>query len=603
MSSLLQPGDDLSRLVRTRRLVAQLAGAVGSGLLLSFAFAPLELEMAAWFALVPLLLAPTSRQLGRRLVIGYVFGYVHSVTSLLWLNEVGFGAGYLLAIYCALQPLAWYLLVLLVADWRDARRRARLANPAALTEPPAATFAGEAWCWTLGGPLLLAAAWVALEWLQSWLFTGFPWNQLGVSQWRHPRLLAVVEVTGVYGLSFVIVATNVAVADLMADWRRRRGWTAGGAGADAAGERHLELQGQGQERGSGRRAWRPGGMLSAGGLLFGVLLYGWRQPPLPPPDRVLRVTGIQGNIGQCRDWRPEQLDEAIDVYEQLTRAAAVGDSDLIVWPETAIPAPLLGERQCVEMLGRLFAEIDRPLLAGSITYRPLRSDSGEADYQVLNSALLFAADGRLVDTYDKIHRVPFGEYVPFGDYLPWLVDWIGMGRDLTPGREFTLFTLPGAVQAGVNICFEDVFPYVSRQFVRRGADLLLTITNDAWYAESSGSHQHLVHAVFRAVENRRPLFRAGNNSDTCLIWPDGRVEGLLADPQTGNRFVRGYRTYEVPIWRNAALTFYTRHGDLFAHGCTLATLLLGGALLAGRYRRQRRQLEAINTPMVGPATK
>ena len=169
-----------------------------------------------------------------------------------------------------------------------------------------------------------------------------------------------------------------------------------------------------------------------------------------------------------------------------------------------------------------------------------------------------------------------------------------MGRSLTPGSEYTVFALPQGVYAGTNICYEDVYAEISRAFVRRGANVLMTLTNDAWYAESSGSRQHMVHAVFRAVENRRPLFRAGNNSDTCLILPDGRVTGQLRDPATGSAFMRGARLYRVPVWREPGFTFYTRHGDLFAHSCALATLVLGLAVFGSWLRRKHTLLQRVS---------
>lgn len=120
----------------------------------------------------------------------------------------------------------------------------------------------------------------------------------------------------------------------------------------------------------------------------------------------------------------------------------------------------------------------------------------------------------------------------------------------------------------------------------------MTLTNDAWYAESAGPRQHLLHAVFRAVENGRPLFRSGNNSDTCLILPTGEITGLLCDPTTGSRFTRGWRIYEIPVWDNLGNTFYSLHGDVFARGCALVSLAmlagLGARSLSGRHGPWRR---------------
>jgi apolipoprotein N-acyltransferase len=466
----------------------------------------------------------------------------------------------LLAVACAGFPAAWYLLAAAAAN-----------PPAKLSTPPTTRLelaaakplvpGGETFAASFFRALSLAALWVAFEWVQSWFLTGFPWNQLAVTQWRHVMLISVARLTGVYGLSFAILAVNVAVATVLA---ARLATMPGNA-----------------------RRPLPGAAVCAM-LLLAALLFHWlATPPPPPPDATLRVVGVQGNIPQCRVYNDAQLEEAIDVYRSLSLAAAeTPDVDLFVWPESALPAPVLWERRSFAMLAEVLSKLGGKLLVGSINIvpPPEGSDGPERYY---NSALLFGRQGRLLQVYDKVHLVPFGEYVPFSSHLPWLVDLIGMGRDLSPGSEYTLFSLPGGIEAGVNICFEDAFPGISREFTRRGADLLMTITNDAWYVESSGSRQHMLHAVFRAVENGRPLFRSGNNSDTCVITPRGRIQGLLHDPVTGERFVRGYKSYDIPVATDAPLTFYTRFGDVFAKLCALYSLSLALCLLWLWYRRKQ----------------
>lgn len=559
------PGDNAADLVRGRRLTAILGAAIGSGLLLSASFPPLEVDALAWVALVPILLAPASRRLWVRLLAGYLFGFAHTFTNLFWLNTIGFGAGVLLAIYCAVFPAAWYMLAVATAN------PPRSADDLALRPASPILSRKDRPLAQLLQPFLLASTWVTLEWVRGWLLTGFPWNQLAVTQWRHGRLIVISRLTGVYGLSFAIVAVNVVLAYIVAGRLSR---------PRVPGKRPVP--------------WAP---LAVSVPLVVMIAYCWNADMNMVPDRELKIVGVQGNIPQCRIYTDEQLQHAKKVYRDLTLAAAtVPDVDLCVWPESALPAALLWNRESADMLANVLAALDSQLLAGSINFAPFTNRDGEDDIRVFNSALHFSREGHLIQTYDKIHRVPFGEYVPFSKYLPWLVDFIGMGRDLTPGAEYTLFQLEDDVRAGVNICFEDAFPRISRQFTRRGADLLMTITNDAWYAESSGSRQHMVHAIFRAVENRRPLFRSGNNSDTCLIMPDGRVVGLLVDPVTGDRFVRGYKVYRVPVELNAPVTFYTRYGDLFAGLCVGATVVCLGCIGFRWYRRKRALREAVDQP-------
>ncbi len=162
-----------------------------------------------------------------------------------------------------------------------------------------------------------------------------------------------------------------------------------------------------------------------------------------------------------------------------------------------------------------------------------------------------------------------------------------MGRGLTRGREHTVFPFGEHARIGMNICYEDVFPEISRAAVLRGANVLMTITNDAWYWETAGSRQHTINAVFRAVETMRPFFRSGNNSDTCLVMPDGTIRDRVVDPATGNPFVRRAAVIEVPVYADPPITFYTRYGNLFAILCFLG--MLGIASWCGYRSLHRRQ--------------
>jgi apolipoprotein N-acyltransferase len=549
---------NLQRLAAWPLALGVALAAIASGVLLTTAFPPLEWDWAAWVALVPLCLVPIPPAGWRRALVGYLFGFAHYATNLLWLNEIGFFSGGLLALYCALFPALWYGLVAEVAVALGASRPGVLPRPC-----------GVAPGWRQSALILAASVlWVALEWVRGGLFTGFPWNELGVSQWQRPVLLSLTCFTGIAGISFLLVTANSALALVLATaWR-------------------------GLTSGPPRRAGRAP-LLTLAGTAALVLVAGLSAPRPGPSIGTLRVLAVQGNIPQCREWTEEQFREALAVYTELTRLLAPAQRpDLVVWPESAVPAPL-GYPPFRERLAEILPEVRTPMLIGALDSRPLpgaryTGTDWDPPLQDYNSALLVAEDGRVLESYDKIHRVPFGEYVPFGKWLPWLARWIGMGRDLTPGSEFTLFDLGQGLRAGVNICFEDAFPEISRQFTLRGATVLMTLTNDAWYAESAGSRQHLLHAVFRAAENRRPLLRSGNNSDTCLILPDGRVSGLLYDEHTGNRFIRGARVYDIPVYSRLPQTLYTRWGAWFQRTCAALAAAMA-LLLLGRHLRQCRR--------------
>ncbi len=549
-------GQNLRHLVGWQRLAIRLLGAVASGLLLSAAFPPIEFPLFIWVALVPILLVPAPPTFWRRLALGWVFGFSHAVTNLFWLNEIGFGAGVLLALIIACYPMLWYVLFTgLLNLWREERDDANpIPGLGGLRRPSR----------QLGAMLLGACLWVGIEWLRGWLFTGFPWNFLGVALWQSPALLRLCAYTGVAGLSFLIAAVNLALAARLHDFRRA--WR------------------DGQRAGY---SWPLAGLIL---LFLPVLALRFLAAPPPEADRALRVLAVQGNIPQCREWTEEEFQTSLDTYVGLTRDnAGPKGVDLVIWPETAVPAPL-GYPAYYQAVKDLQAYTEIPLLLGTVDYRtPATADGAAGSELSFNSAMLLDAKMNALDYYDKVHRVPFGEYVPFGRFFPWLVEWIGMGRDLTPGTEYTVFDLPKEARAGVNICFEDAFPGISRAFVQRGANILVTITNDAWYAESCGSRQHLLQAVFRAAETQRPLLRSGNNSDTCLILPNGSIVDPLRDPETGYPFYRGAGVYDVPVCDNPPTTFYTRHGDWLAGLCACVSAGVICLLVGRAYTRCRAQ--------------
>ncbi len=548
--------------------------AILSGALLATAFPPLEWSPMAFLGLLPYLVCPRPRRFRWRLLGAALLGYTHFLISLWWLNSVGFGAGALLAIPCAVFPALWALFWGAFL-WRrkpreeipmDFRQRAEAFPETAPAHRPGADLAvfptPRAF---LRAALLAAALWVSLEWIRGWIFTGFPWDALGVSQAFSPvRLLATLA--GAYGISFFLVWSNLLVAGLLV--RREKA------------------------------------LLPA--LLASVLfLGGWclleHARVLPLETTPLRITAIQGDVPECREATPEEVQLAWDRYSSLTRQAASTDAtDLFLWPEGALPIPLTTPAYA-QGLRDLLAQLPKPLLLGALDVREGLVPSDQ-EPPVFNSAFLLQRDSAVLalprarrqDYYDKTHLVPFGEYVPFSQQLPWLVDALGMGRDLTPGKNATLFSLERAdgttVLCGMNICFEDAFPEISREFTRKGAQLLATITNDCWYRHSCGARQHQAQAVLRAVENRRPLLRSGNNSHTCLISPKGEILDPIQADDTP--FTPGYQTYTIyPTRIDAPRTPYTHTGDalpkLTALACLLA--LANDAIRGIREKQQMRE--------------
>ncbi len=464
----------------------------------------------AFVALVPLLVA-IDRSAGRRAAfLGLAAGLVFWLVTVSWLAQtmVRYGGLPWSLAYVLLFGLAGYLALYLAAfctllSWRPRRS--------------GVLYVLEA-----------ASLWVALEFLRAYLLSGFPWNLLAYSQHENFPLIQVAAVTGVYGVSFVVVAVNAALARAI------------------------------QVRGPRIQAAAP---LGTAALCWGLAVgAGWLQALTPNPKDPIRVALVQGNIEQGVKWDPTWQQKTLDIYRHLTLEAARTRPGLIVWPETAVPFFLREDPRRSEIEG-LARKAGTYLLVGAPD-RERRSPR--------NAALLLGPDGQILGRYDKQHLVPFGEYVPLRRLL-FFANVLAGGTigAFTPGSEATVFSAPFG-RFGVVICYEAIFPGEVRTFFLQGADFLVNITNDAWFGRSAAPAQHLAMAAFRAVENRAYLIRAANTGISAIVAPDGRIvqaTGLFTPAVVAGGIAR--RTGSTP---------YTRYGDLFAWGTVLIAL---AAVLAG----------------------
>jgi apolipoprotein N-acyltransferase len=259
--------------------------------------------------------------------------------------------------------------------------------------------------------------------------------------------------------------------------------------------------------------------------------------------------------------------------------------DLLIWPESSMPAPVLQDEQTYRFVTDFSASIKTDLMLGAID---------EEEGRAYNAALLVSDAGRNIQLYRKLHLVPFGEYIPGRYAVPLFAKIIGdqVPGDFAVGHEYTVFRLTNPeVRVAPLICFEDTIGELARRFVLPsdhgpGANLLVNVTNDGWFLHSAASHQHLANAIFRCVELRRPMVRAANTGVTCFVNEFGRVTQILQD-DTGNTFEEGVLTGEVKVPTQNELTFYAQHGELFAKSCTGVTLLAiaGYGLVAWRRKR------------------
>ncbi len=474
---------------------------VASGLLMALAFPRPGLAELAWIGLLPLLWVGRERPFRS----GFIAGLVFFAVVLYWLNIV-------MTTYGGLHPLlsvaAYLMLVVYLAVYWGAALWA-------------AVHIGRRF--NLSLILVLPVSWIAFEFLRSFLLSGFPWATLGYTQHERLLLLQSVDLFGVYGLSFLLIMANAVGLEILRSRKREREFPVIGSSV-------LLL------------------------LLAAVLGYGgMRLNDAEPEGSSLTVNLIQGNIDQGVKWNPEYQQHTVNTYRDLSLKAA-GDrpADLTVWPESATPFYFQESGVLSRQVRRVPQLIDGYLLFGSPAYEQVNQE-----YRYLNSAFLLSSEGEILGRSDKVHLVPFGEYVPLKNFLPFIDKLVvGIG-DFSPGTVTTL-SMNGA-SVGVLVCFEGIFPELARDFVRQGSDLLVNITNDAWFGRSSAPYQHLAMTRFRAVENRIWTARAANTGISAFISPHGEI--LKATPI----FEPAVSSAQVRL--GAGFSLYRSWGDILPIAC------------------------------------
>ena len=516
-----------------------------SAALLITAFPPFTQPWCAWIALVPWLLALKRMTARQAFWWSSLAGLVFFLGSLWWLIHVTL-VGWLLL--CAYLALFWGLFGL-AAAWVLRRSGA----PASL--------------------VVIPSLWVAAEYLRSYLLSGFGWNALAYSQTSWLPVIQIADLVGVWGVSWVVVVVNAALAGALSGASARRRWSGVGVAA---------------------------------GVVAATLAYGaWCLSAAPNAaqaglqagaagDRIT-IAIVQGNVPQDEKWEDEFKPAIVERYARLTQAAMERHPALIVWPETSIPGIFGVEEPLTTDMLRYAQSLPVPLLTGA----PMgRVDQARMAWELTNSALLFSPDGSMM-RHDKLHLVPFGEFVPGEPYAPWLRKVLPPIGEFVPGREYTVFSLPvpsfvvrdsgfandesritnhesrKAIRFSVLICFEDMFPELARTFAARGARILFTITNDAWFGPTAAAYQHAQGSTFRAVELRLPVVRAANTGWSGCISPLGRWEASVHDGAGRELFVEGVATCSVtpgPALPTPLSGTFRRWGDWWAYLCLLLTL-------------------------------
>jgi len=505
--------------------------ALFSGMLLFLSFPKFGLGFIAWIAFVPLFIALRNvASLRRALFLGCITGLTASVGIIYWITYVVVNYGYL-PLYLGITImllLACYLGVYI------------------------ALFATGIVYFRRKVPLYLVAPvlWVCLEYLKSQLFTGFPWENLGYSQFNNIFFIQIADIAGVYGLSFLIVLLNVAFFEVITE-RSKKSFA-----------------------------------LAASVLLLwsGVYAYGvWRIHQIDQSLKdapAMEVSLIQGNIDQSIKWNENFQKETINIYEDLSMRHPTANGGLIVWPETAVPFNFQDENDLHHQVRDISIKTKSWFVFGSMSYA-----TGSGNTTFFNSAYLLSPEGDIRGKYDKVHLVPYGEYVPLRTLFPFISRLTAGIGDFAEGKGFYPLTM-GERKIGVMICYEGILPEAARMYKNAAAELLVSITNDAWFGTTSAPYQHLSMSIFRAVETRLYLVRAANTGISAIVDPTGKI--LVQSEIFKKTTIHGrVKFIKLP-------TFYARYGNWLVRASFIGLVVFLLWSLKGRKRNVRRKHSGSN---------
>ena len=491
--------------------------AAASALLLILSFPNFEYYLLAWIGLVPLLVVIARRPSATRaFILGWAVGSVFFYVTCYWLS-------YSMIHYGGLPTALAYLLLI----------------PGAIVVGIfhglfALLVALAIQKWGRMALLLAPIFWTAFEWVRLGV-TGQLWNALGYSQAYNPALIQSANWGGVYAVSFFIVTINSLVALLILRRTRVTVVTA---------------------------------VLMWAAVLFVNVSSSPNFSNYSSDTLGTNIIAVQPNVPMNPVKSAGEIEALVQRHVSLsqTALARLGNAAgprIVIWPESPMNFTYSSDKALQEFVANFTRQNHTSLLFNSLEPAP-----NDGDY---NSALLINEEGRLISQYDKIRLMPFGEYVPLPQWLPGASLISGIVGEFTPGSNYTLMPF-GDRKAGVFICIESAYPWIARRLAHDGAGVLINISNDGYLGPTAVMRQHLANAIFRAVENGRPVLRVTNTGLSAWITEGGRVRELTQPFQA-----------DVRVWTNhpgeIRNTFYTRHGDLFVHICAVITLIIFVATL------------------------
>ena len=514
-------------MVRSNKL-RDYALAALSGILLALSFPRFGHPAFSWIALAPLLVALDRRPLPRAFGLGWTTGILYFVGTLYWITRV-------LVVYGGLN------------GWVAVPVNAALVLYLALFPAVfAVVVARSVMAFGRRAILLAPFVWTATEFGRLHLLGGFPWVLLGYSQVTVLPIAQLASVVGVFGLSALVASVSAAAAFAVC---------ALGSGRAAP---HYVIKPPG-------RLERFGPILPAIVTLAIVgAVAGWGSRRVARADWTrmgdpVRVGLVQGNVDQAEKWDGTRRAEIFADYLRLTRQAIGEGAQFLVWPESSTPFRFEEDRAATDQLRQLAAEFRVPILIGSE-----QVERGTPN-KYYNAAFLIRPDGSTGGVYHKMHLVPFGEYVPFKRILFFAAPLVEAAGDFSPGDAAVLLPVLGHL-VSTAICYEIVYPNLVRQFTTNGSELITTITNDAWFGETSAPYQHFAQASMRSIEEGRYLVRAANTGISGIVDPYGRV--LAASDLYEPAVVVGEARFLQ------VTTVYAMYGDLFAYLAVVLTLAM-----------------------------
>jgi apolipoprotein N-acyltransferase len=492
--------------------------------LLIASFPPLNATALAWLCLAPFLYVLRKSTLTVAALYGYLFGCLFGAGSFFWANSVA-PVSIINFIMWLLAFGSYFLIFGVLYKWLS-----KTAQPLLIISAP--------------------SLWVALEFIRSNLsFLSWPWNLLGHTQHTFLSIIQIVNITGVYGISFLIIMMNQVLSELPELFHKYH------SGIYA------------NDLNSVRKRVLAHSVLVLFVLLF-TFIYGKQQLSMPPSNTHIRIALIQANTLTEEDMNYREKMAHMKKYKTLTLRATHENPDLIIWPASSLPEPITS-RLVRFTVRRIAYESGTYLLVGGAGNEKTKpAKEGFNGYS--NSEFLISPMGFIEGQYNKIRLLPFNEYIPLKDTIRW-PQWITtLQTSFIPGDTFTLFKVSDAL-FGAPICWENMFPDLFRQFVLRGAQFMVSATNEGFFGNTSAPYQSLAMNVFRAVENRIVIARANTTGISCFINWDGEVIDRINDENGRDLFVSGYLVRNIPL--SNTMTFYTKYGDIFAYVTIVLTIL------------------------------